>query len=234
MVMLRRRDFPPKRRIFPGKRRRGLICNAKKIQLLQISLPVIIVRKAKNREVQAMNRRLLAYIAVLMMVATWAVAGNKMFQLSLTPDIAIYDRSETIQGATLGIWSENPQRAFAFGFVNGATGKSIGFSLGLFNYADDYLGAQFSVVNSTKTALLGWQLGALNMVPGSMTGLQSGLVNSAGHLKMGLQLGIINVADTAEKGGQIGLVNIMRENKVWFTGVPRELAPAMVLVDWRF
>ena len=55
-------------------------------------------------------KQLLAALAAVA-VASGALAGNKPLQLSLTPDIAIFDRSETIEGLTLGIWSENPQPA---------------------------------------------------------------------------------------------------------------------------
>jgi len=183
-------------------------------------------------EVLAM-KKMLVFFAVLT-AATGAMAGSRMFQLSLTPDVAIYDKTEMIQGATFGLWSENPQRAFAFGMVNGSTGKSMGFNLGLINYCDDYIGAQFGAINSAKISLTGWQLGAINTAAGSVTGLQSGFVNQAGSLKMGLQLGIVNLAKKAEKGGQIGIVNVISENEKWFTGLPREVAPAIVLVNWRF
>jgi len=38
---------------------------------------------------------------------------------------------------------------------------------------------------------------------------------------------------TAETGVQIGLVNLIPQNK-WFTELPDELAPGMVLINWRF
>ena len=73
-------------------------------------------------------KRLLA-VLVGIIVASGAMAdsivaggdavASKPLQLSLTPSIAIHDRSETIEGLTLGIWSENPQAALALGIVNG-------------------------------------------------------------------------------------------------------------------
>jgi hypothetical protein len=120
-------------------------------------------------------RRLLA-ILVAVMAASGASAGGKPLQLSLTPDIALFDRGEAIEGLTLGIWSENPQSALALGIVNG-------------------------------------------------------VVNCAGRLT-GLQLGLINYAATADSGVQIGLVNLIPQNP-WFSGLPGEFAPGMVLVNWR-
>jgi hypothetical protein len=45
------------------------------------------------------------------------VLAGEPLQLSLTPDFALYDRSERIEGVTLSIWGENPQSAFALGLV---------------------------------------------------------------------------------------------------------------------
>lgn len=65
-----------------------------------------------------------------------------------------------------------------------------------------------------------------------MNGLQCGFVNYAGSLN-GLQLGFVNYAETAPSGVQIGFVNIIPKNE-WFTELPDELAPGMVLINWRF
>jgi hypothetical protein len=65
-----------------------------------------------------------------------------------------------------------------------------------------------------------------------MTGFQCGLVNYAGTLN-GFQLALVNYADQVDAGVQIGLVNIMPENE-WFSALPDELAPGMVLVNWHF
>lgn len=159
-----------------------------------------------------------------------SVMASEPIQLSLTPDVAIYGRSERIEGLALSIWGENPQSAFALGFVNGSTGTSAGLSLGLLNYADDYTGFQWAVVNYTKGDFLGWQLSFVNYTGGLMKGLQSGFVNCAGKLT-GLQFGFVNYAETAETGVQIGIVNVLPQNE-WFTRLPDELAPAMVIVNW--
>jgi len=169
-----------------------------------------------------------------------SVMASEPVQLSLTPDFAIYDRSERIEGVALSIWGENPQSAFALGLVNGSTGDSVGLSVGLVNYADSYTGCQWSFVNYTQGDFTGWQGGpffgllvsAVNYAGGSMTGLQCGFVNYVGKLN-GLQVGFVNVADTAKSGVQIGIVNIMPENE-WFTRLPDELAPGMILVNWHF
>jgi hypothetical protein len=162
------------------------------------------------------------------------MAGGKPFNLSLTPDIAVYDRNERIEGLTLSIWGENPQTSLALGFVSGSTGQSAGLSWTLIlNYADDYKGIQWALINYTTGDFLGWQSGAVNYTEGAMKGLQSGLVNYAGRLT-GLQLGLVNYAEGTDAGVQIGLVNIIRANTGWFTELPEELAPAMILVNWRF
>jgi hypothetical protein len=169
----------------------------------------------------------------LALAATGVMAGTEPIQLSLTPDIAIFDKSERIEGLTLGIWSENPQSALALGFVNGSTGESAGLSWSLIlNYADSYKGVQWSLINYTGEDFLGWQLGLVNYTKGSMKGLQTGVVNCAGKLT-GLQLGLVNYAETVESGVQIGLVNIMPENE-WFSKLPGELAPGMIIVNWHF
>ena len=79
---------------------------------------------------------------------------------------------------------------------------------------------------------MGWQGGLVNCTTGSMKGLQTGVVNYVGKLT-GLQLGLVNYAATAESGVQIGLVNIIPENR-WVTGLPGELAPGMIIVNWHF
>lgn len=178
-------------------------------------------------------KKLLACL-VTVLVSTGAMAGTQPFNLSLTPDIAVYDRGKTIEGLTLSIWGENQQTSLALGIANGASGQSAGLSWALvLNYADDYKGIQWAPINYTKGDFLGWQGGFVNYTEGSMKGLQSGAVNYAGRLT-GLQLGFVNYAEAADAGVQIGLVNIIRQNTSWFTELPEELAPAMIFVNWRF
>ena len=149
-----------------------------------------------------------------------APAETKGFQLSLNPDIAIHSKTTYIKGVSLGIWNENPQTGFAWGFVNGATGDSSGLMLGvLANYADSYTGVQLGAfVNYNKE---------------KFSGIQAAGFNYAGTLN-GLQFGVINYAKTTEAGVQIGLVNIITANEKWFGNFPKELAPGMVIVNWRF
>ncbi len=164
-----------------------------------------------------MKSILLGVLAILAVTAT--LASAKPLQVSVTPDIALYDRDVPIEGLTLSIWGENPQKGLALGLVNGSTGNSAGISLGvLLNYAENYKGFQLAPVNYTT---------------GEMKGLQVGVVNIAGNLK-GLQLGVVNYAEDAGPGIQIGLINIIRSNTRWFSGLPDEVAPAMILVNWRF
>ena len=180
-----------------------------------------------------MKRVVVSLFLVVLACAAQAV-GSKPVQVSLTPEIAVFDRDTTINGLTLSLWGENPQRALALGVVNGSTGDSVGLSLGLLlNYAENYTGVQVAPVNYVTGDLLGWQSALLNYTEGTMRGLQSGFVNYTGKLH-GLQLGIFNYAEEAEAGVQLGLINIIRENTSWFAELPEELAPGMVLVNWRF
>ncbi|MCK5675978.1 MAG: hypothetical protein KAH99_03075 [Verrucomicrobia bacterium] len=151
----------------------------------------------------------------------FAAAG---FQASLTPNIAIHDRDTEIQGVSIGLWNENPGPKFngQFGVVNGATGDSVGFQWMLFlpsiyNYAENYTGAQ---------------LGFVNYASGDFVGAQLGAVNIAGKIT-GLQWGVVNYAKTAHNGLQIGLVNIIADN-AWFKDFPGDLAKGMVIVNWSF
>ena len=153
-------------------------------------------------------------------IATGALAETQGFQLSLTPDVALQTKTTHIKGVSLNIWGENPQTAFALGFVNGSTGQSSGLSIGLLgNYAENYEGAQLAWIG--------------NYASGKITGLQWAAVNYAVKLN-GLQLGVVNIAETTEKGVQLGLFNVIKETKVWFTNLPNEVAPGMVFVNWRF
>lgn len=169
-----------------------------------------------------------------------ASAQTRPFNLSLTPDIAVYDETTEIRGITLSIWGENPQRSFALGLVNGTTGNSAGLAVGILNYADSYKGLQWGVVNYTENDFSGWQGGpfagllvsAVNYTGGTMKGVQFGAVNMAENLT-GLQAGIVNYTGGSGPGVQVGLVNLMPQN-VWFDELPDELAPVMVIVNWRF
>ena len=147
--------------------------------------------------------------------------------------MALHDRTTQIEGLSLGIWSENPQRALTLVIVNGSTGQSSGFSWGyLLNYSESYKGVQWAPVNYATGDFLGWQAGLVNYSDNAMHGLQSGFINYAGHLK-GLQFGFLNYAERVDKGVQIGLINLMPENE-WFSGMPDELAPGMVFINWHF
>ena len=163
-------------------------------------------------------------ILTSLLIASGALVASEPIQLSLTPEIAIFDRNTQIEGLDLSIWGENPQTALALGIVNGSTGHSAGFSCSwILNYADDYKGVQWALVNYVKGDFLGWQSGFVNYTDGTMKGFQGGAVNYAGHLT-GLQLGFVNYAETAKTGVQIGLVNLIPSND-WFRGLPDELAP---------
>jgi hypothetical protein len=157
-------------------------------------------------------------VVLICLVTSSAYAESKGFQASLVLDVAIHSRDTHIQGFSLNLWGENPQKAFALGFVNGSTGDSVGFSWAvLFNYAQNYTGVAMAPVNYAS---------------GNIKGAQAGFFNYAGKLT-GLQFGTVNIAQTAQSGIQIGLVNIIQDNQ-WFTGFPQQLAKGMVFVNWRF
>lgn len=163
---------------------------------------------------------------------TGAMAETRVFNLSLTPNIAVYDRTDTIEGLTLSIWGENQQTSLALGIVNGSVGNSAGLSWGwILNYADNYKGIQWAAINYTKSDFMGWQSGFINYIGSTMMGLQTGVVNCAG-IVTGLELGIVNYANDVDAGGQIGIVNIIRSNKSWFSDLPNSLAPAMIFINW--
>jgi len=183
-------------------------------------------------------KKLLAVLVGVMGMSS--VMASEPIQLSLTPDVSLFGRSERIEGLALSIWGENPQSALAIGFVNGSTGQSVGLSVGLLNYADSYTGLQWGLVNYTGQDFTGWQGGfclglvgsVVNYTGGTLTGFQCGVVNYAGDLN-GLQLGIVNYAEKAKAGVQVGIVNIMPRNE-WFSKLPDELAPGMIIVNWCF
>ena len=178
-----------------------------------------------------MMKKSLAIIVGIISVGS-AMASQPL-QLSLTPDIALVDRDERIEGLALSIWGENPQTALALGLVNGSSGESAGLSWSLIlNYAENYKGIHWAAINYTTGTFLGWQSGFINYVGGRMKGLQTGPVNYAGRLT-GLQFGLVNYAETAETGVQIGLINLIPSN-AWFTNLPDELAPGMIIINWCF
>ena len=177
-------------------------------------------------------KKILLLACLLIFMATSQAMASAAVQASLTPDIAVWARGTRIEGVSFSIWGENPQTSFALGLVNGFNDMSKGAALGLFNYSDSYTGFQFGAVNYTEGDFFGWQFGAFDYTVGSVRGLQTGFVNYAGTLK-GLQIGLVNYAANTDTGIQIGLVNIIPRN-AWFTRFPDEIAPAMVILNWRF
>lgn len=161
-----------------------------------------------------------------------AMAEDQPFQASLVPDAAICDQSDTVNGVALSIWGSNEQHALAFGIVNGSFGHSGGLSIGCLNYAEDYTGVQGSFLNIASGNFVGWQAGCVNYTADVCTGFQWGCVNYAGRLS-GVQLGFVNMAAQTDTGLQVGLVNLITENRRWFTGLPDQVAPVMVFVNWR-
>jgi len=163
-----------------------------------------------------MKQIILTIILATAVMDMKAAEGAKFFQLSLTPNIAIQSRDTRIDGITLAIWGENPQSAFAWGFVNGSTGDSKGFSMGLCNYAENYKGVEWGFVNYSTATFVGGQIGLVNV----------------GKDVHGIQWGTVNYCDTM-KGVQIGLINIINQNP-WFEEFPDKLAKGFVIVNWSF
>ena len=100
--------------------------------------------------------------------------------------------------------------------MNGSTGDSTGFSLGIVNYSEMYYGVQIGFVNTSSKSYTGWQDGAVNIAK-EMQGLQSGVVNYTESLN----------------GVQLGLVCIVKENP-WFSEFPKKLATGFPFVNWSF
>lgn len=179
--------------------------------------------------------------AAAVLAAGAALADTAGFQLSLTPEWSLQGRETRIEGLSLNIWGENPQTGLTIGLVNGAAGESAGLTFGLLNYAESYKGAQWAFANFTGRDMTGWQGGpvfgilvsGVNYVGGEMRGLQTGIVNLAGTLT-GVQVGLVNYAQYVDVGLQVGLVNVMPHTQGWFESFPEEVAPIMVLVNWKF
>jgi hypothetical protein len=177
-------------------------------------------------------KKLTILCALVASVSAVKAADESFFQASLTPDIAIHSKDTRINGITLNIWGENPQSAFALGFVNGSSGDSKGFTWGFFcNYAESYTGVAWSLVNYSKVEFTGWQGAFVNVSQGKFTGFQSGLINVSEGFK-GLQFGFVNYAENLH-GVQIGFVNVAMNNP-WFKEFPDKLATGFVFVNWSF
>jgi len=179
-----------------------------------------------------MKKLIVCLAAVLASVSV--MAESEPFNLSITPDVAIYGRNVMIEGLTLSIWGENQQKSLALGIVNGSVSNSAGLDWGLIlNYADNYKGVKWGFVNYTKSDTLGWDAGFVNYTGNTLRGLYTGAVNYVGRLK-GVEFGLVNYVDDGDSAFQIGLLNIIGNNRTWFSNLPDSLAPGMILVNWRF
>lgn len=177
-------------------------------------------------------KKLITISALVACVAAAKAGDNPFFQASLTPEIAVHPKTTEIDGICLSIWGENPQSAFALGFVNGSSGDSGGFTWSFFfNYADSYTGVSWAMVNYSKEKFVGWQSAFVNYSVGTFTGLQSGAVNVAQECH-GLQWGFVNYAKELH-GVQVGFANIAMNNP-WFKEFPDKLATGFPIVNWSF
>ena len=177
-----------------------------------------------------MNAKLTA-LAVLGIAALSLRADDTPIQLSLTPDIALYPRTATVRGFSLGVWSENPQWSLTLGLVNGSSGDSGGLSWGIVNYAESYTGVQWGAVNISTENFVGWKCGWINVSQGTFKGLSWGAVNYSEDTT-GLQVGVVNYAQRLN-GLQLGFANVAMNNS-WFQEFPDKLAPVFPFVNWSF
>jgi hypothetical protein len=171
-------------------------------------------------------------ISALIIGAASLNAAESAFQLSLTPDIAIHPKTTQINGIALDIWGENPQHSLNLGLVNGSTGDSSGFTWGLVNYSESYIGVSWAWVNVNKTSFIGWQSGWVNVAQNKFTGFQSAWIFNYAKEFHGFQLGLINYTEELH-GVQIGLANIAINNP-WFSEFPDKLATGFPIVNWSF
>ena len=174
------------------------------------------------------------FVAIGAMADVDIAIGSKPFNMSITPDVAIYGQSVLIKGMTLSLWGENEQDSLALGIVNGSSGFSSGVDWAFaLNYADNFTGVKWAVVNHNTGNTVGWDAGFLNYSSGAMKGVYTGIVNYVGRLK-GVQFGLFNYVETGDSGVQIGLINIIDNNDEWFSDMPNQLAPWTLFVNWRF
>jgi hypothetical protein len=142
--------------------------------------------------------------------------GTSAFQAALTPTIALHSKDTRINGFSIAVWGENPQSAFALGFVNGSTGESKGLAWGLYNYTEKYTGVQLGIVNTSSELFVG---------------LQDGVVNWSKEVH-GVQLGVFNYTENLQ-GVQLGFANIVTTNP-WFKELPDKFAYGFPFVNWSF
>jgi hypothetical protein len=171
-------------------------------------------------------------ISVFVAAAIAVRPDDSAFQASLTPSMAIHPKSTQINGLSLSIWGENPQKGAALGFVNGSTDESKGFSWGLYNYDESYTGVQWAIANYSEKSFIGWQYSFVNYDQGYFKGLEWGFVNVAQETH-GVQLGAFNYAEDLDGGIQIGFINFASNNE-WFSKFPDQLAKGFVFVNWSF
>lgn len=177
------------------------------------------------------SRKTLVLLAVLLSPVVLRAAETAPLQLSVVPDLALHPRNTKIEGLCLSAWGENPFRGVALGFVNGASGESVGLGYGLLNYSQRFSGASLGWVNVNAEYFVGWQAGFVNVSRGEFTGLQSGWFNYA-RVCRGVQFGFVNYAESLH-GVQIGLANVAMNN-AWFEEFPRQWAKGFALVNWSF
>jgi hypothetical protein len=102
----------------------------------------------------------------------------------------------------------------------------------LVNYADNYTGVAWGIINYSQSSFVGWQDAWLNIAQGKFEGLQTGWIANYAEECHGLQLGLINYSENL-RGVQIGFANIAMNNP-WFNDFPNKLATGFPIVNWSF
>ena len=161
----------------------------------------------------------------------------------------VYGQCERFKGFDIGIVNRTAGDFFGFslGGVNVVNGRvlggqvglvncnslggtewrnrPIGAQIGLVNYADEFCGMQWGVINASGSLFTGHQCGLVNIAE-DIAGFQGSIffyglicVNVATGPVRGCQLGLITYADEMDTGLQIGLVNIIARGG-WFPVLP--------------
>ena len=104
-------------------------------------------------------------------------------QLSVVPSMQLVDRTESIRGIRLSLFSGSNRNMYGLdvGLLNFTQSSSGGIGLGAANWTYDHYGMQLGILNRAKRA---W-------------GIQAGLINISKYELSGLQFGLANAGNTA-------------------------------------
>ena len=173
------------------------------------------------------NSSVALVMAIVVCMASGAVAKPKPVQLSLWSPAQIVPEDQSISGVRLSlIYGVNADvSGLDLGLVTKTTGNQVGASWAFVHLNEgDFLGYQDGLVNRVRGDFLGWKSGFVNLTGGKFSGLQTGFVNQAGVLH-GVQLGIWNSASSLDGALQMGILNFNKSGK------PHGFLP---IVNWSF